>query len=224
MNQIKIGQFLKELRKEKGLTQEQFAEKFYLSRRTVSRWENGNNMPDLDILLALAEFYAVDIREIMDGERKSGTMNTEQQEMFAKLTDYSKCKEQLLLRKVIAIVTVGTIAWAVSFAFLLMFMNSATGAGLLLIFEAVMLLLYGAGMLCVTSNRSVEGFLNSVLGAAIALVISNISLAVIFFGTGSYYNHGIVGVYYALLSLLVVFVIIGVVMTVISKKEQKEMK
>ena len=224
MNQIKIGQFLKELRKEKGLTQEQFAEKFYLSRRTVSRWENGNNMPDLDILLALAEFYAVDIREIMDGERKSGTMNTEQQEMFAKLTDYSKCKEQLLLRKVIAIVTVGTIAWAVSFAFLLMFMNSATGAGLLLIFEAVMLLLYGAGMLCVTSNRSVEGFLNSVLGAAIALVISNISLAVIFFGTGSYYNHGIVGVYYALLSLLVVFVIIGVVMTVISKKEQKTMK
>jgi len=224
MNQIKIGQVLKELRKEKGLTQEQFAEKFYLSRRTVSRWENGNNMPDLDILLALAEFYAVDIREIMDGERKSGTMNTEQQEMFAKLTDYSKCKEQLLLRKLIAIVTVGMIAWAVSFAFLLMFMNSATGAGLLLIFEAVMLLLYGAGMLCVTSNRSVEGFLNSVLGAAIALVISNISLAVIFFGTGSYYNHGIVGVYYALLSLLVVFVIIGVVMTVISKKEQKEMK
>ncbi|MBQ8633054.1 MAG: helix-turn-helix transcriptional regulator [Lachnospiraceae bacterium] len=224
MNQIKNGQFLKELRKEKGLTQEQFAEKFNLSRRTVSRWENGNNMPDLDILLALAEFYAVDIREIMDGERKSGTMNTEQQEMFAKLTDYSKCKEQLLLRKVIAIVTIGIIAWAVSFAFLLMFMNSATEAGLLLILEAVMLLLYGVGMLCVKMNRSITGFLNSVLGAAIALVISNIILAVIFFGTGSYYNHGIVGVYYALLSLLVVFGIIGVVMTVISKKEQKEMK
>ena len=224
MNQIKIGQFLKELRKEKGLTQEQFAEQFNLSRRTVSRWENGNNMPDLDMLLALADFYGVDIREIMDGERKSGTMNTEQQEMFAKLTDYSKCKEQLLLRKVIAIVTIGIIAWAVSFAFLLMFMNSATEAGLLLILEAVMLLLYGVGMLCVKMNRSITGFLNSVLGAAIALVISNIILVVIFFGTGSYYNHGIVGVYYALLSLLVVFGIIGVVMTVISKKEQKEMK
>ena len=221
MNQIKIGQFLKELRKEKGLTQEQFAEKFYLSRRTVSRWENGNNMPDLDILLALAEFYAVDIREIMDGERKSGTMNTEQQEMFAKLADYSECKEQLLLRKVIAIVTIGMLAWAVSFAFLLMFMNSATGAGLLLIFEAVMLLLYGIGMLCVKTNRSVDGFLNSVLGAAVAIVISNIILTVIFFGTGSYYNHGIIGVYYALLTLLGVFVITGIVMSVISKKEQK---
>ena len=221
MNQIKIGQFLKELRKEKGLTQEQFAEKFNLSRRTVSRWETGNNMPDLDMLLALADFYALDIREIMDGERKSGTMNTEQQEMFAKLTDYSKCKEQLLLRKVIAMVTIGIIAWAVSFAFLLAFMNSATGASLLLILEAVMLLLYGVGMLCVKTNRSVTGFLNSVLGAAIALVISNIILAIIFFGTGRYYNHGIIGVYYALLILLGVFVMTGVAMTVISKKEQK---
>lgn len=221
MNQIKIGQFLKELRKEKGLTQEQLAEQFNLSRRTVSRWENGNNMPDLDMLLALADFYAVDIREIMDGERKSGTMNTEQQEMFAKLADYSKCKEQILLRKVIAIVTIGMLAWAVSFAFLLMFMNSATGAGLLLIFEMMMLLLYGAGMLCVKTNRSVDGFLNSVLGAAVAVVISNVALAVIFFGTGSYYNHGIIGVYYALLTLFGVFGMTGIAMSVISKKEQK---
>lgn len=221
MNQIKIGQFLKELRKEKGLTQEQFAEKFNLSRRTVSRWENGNNMPDLDMLLALADFYVVDIREIMDGERKSGTMNKEQQEMFAKLADYSKCKEQLLLKKVIAIAIIGMVAWAVSFAFLLKFMNSATGAGLLLIFEVVMLLLYGAGMLCVKTNRSVDGFLNSVLGAAIAVVISNVVLATVFFGTGSYYNHGIIGVYYALLTLLGVFVVTGIAMSVISKKEQK---
>ena len=221
MNQIKIGQFLKELRKEKGLTQEQFAEKFNLSRRTVSRWENGNNMPDLDMLLALADFYVVDIREIMDGERKSGTMNKEQQEMFAKLADYSKCKEQLLLKKVIAIAIIGMVAWAVSFAFLLKFMNSATGAGLLLIFEAVMLLLYGAGLLCVKTNRSVTGFLNSVLGAAIAVVISNVVLATVFFGTGSYYNHGIIGVYYALLTLLGVFVVTGIAMSVISKKEQK---
>ena len=49
MNQEKIGKFLKELRKQKGLTQEQIAEKFHVSNRTISRWENGNNMPDLDI-------------------------------------------------------------------------------------------------------------------------------------------------------------------------------
>lgn len=212
---------MKELRKEKGLTQEQPAEQFNLSRRSVSRWETGSNMPDLDMLLALADFYAVDIREIMDGERKSGTMNKEQQETFTKLADYSKCKEKLLLRKVIAIVIIGIVAWAISFAFLLMFMNSATRAGLLLIFEMTMLLLYGAGMLCVKTNRSVTGFLNSVLGAAIAVVISNVVLVIIFFGTGSYYNHGIIGVYYALITLFGVFVMTGIVMSVISKKEQK---
>ena len=48
MDQKKIGGFLKELRNQKGLTQEQLAEQFCVSSRTVSRWENGNNMPDLD--------------------------------------------------------------------------------------------------------------------------------------------------------------------------------
>ncbi|MCI9292491.1 MAG: helix-turn-helix transcriptional regulator, partial [Erysipelotrichaceae bacterium] len=53
MKQEKIGKFLKELRKQKGLTQEQIAEKFNVSNRTISRWENGNNMPDLDILIEI---------------------------------------------------------------------------------------------------------------------------------------------------------------------------
>ena len=44
MNQVKIGEFLRELRKEKGLTQEQFAEQFNISRRSVSRWETGGSL------------------------------------------------------------------------------------------------------------------------------------------------------------------------------------
>ena len=55
MNQQKIGRFLKELRKEKNLTQEQLAEKLNISGRTVSRWETGNNMPDISLLVELAE-------------------------------------------------------------------------------------------------------------------------------------------------------------------------
>lgn len=46
MDQIKIGSFLKKLRKEKNLTQESLAEKLNVSARTVSRWETGSNMPD----------------------------------------------------------------------------------------------------------------------------------------------------------------------------------
>ncbi len=58
MNLQKTGKFLKSLRKDKGLTQEQLAELFCVSPRTVSRWENGNNMPDPDILIGLAGFAA----------------------------------------------------------------------------------------------------------------------------------------------------------------------
>ena len=89
MNQIKIGNFIKELRKEQKLTQEELAEKFGVARRTVSRWETGSNMPDLDILVELADFFDVDLREILDGERKSEKMNEELKETVLKVAEYS---------------------------------------------------------------------------------------------------------------------------------------
>ena len=64
MDTKKIGAFLKQCRKEKNLTQEQLAEKFRVSARTVSRWETGTNMPDLSILVELAEYCDVEMREI----------------------------------------------------------------------------------------------------------------------------------------------------------------
>nr|MCR5216140.1 helix-turn-helix domain-containing protein [Lachnospiraceae bacterium] len=59
MDQIKVGAFLKMLRKEKNLTQEQLAEQLNVSGRTVSRWETGNNMPDISLLVEIADFYDI---------------------------------------------------------------------------------------------------------------------------------------------------------------------
>lgn len=89
MNQQKIGNFLKDLRKEKGITQEQVAEHFGVAGRTVSRWETGSNMPDLSMLVDIAMFYDVEVREILDGERKSENMNTEMKETLEKVADYT---------------------------------------------------------------------------------------------------------------------------------------
>lgn len=75
MDQQKIGRFIKELRKEKGLTQEKTAEQFHVSRRTVSRWETGSNLPDLDVLIEMADYFEVDLRELLDGERTENRMN-----------------------------------------------------------------------------------------------------------------------------------------------------
>lgn len=94
MDTKKIGGFLRELRKEKGLTQEQLAEILFVSGRTVSRWETGTNMPDLSILIQMAEFYDVEIKEILEGERKSGIMEKEMKETLSKVADYNKLEKE----------------------------------------------------------------------------------------------------------------------------------
>lgn len=98
MDQMKIGSFLKELRKEKNVTQEQLAETLGTSRRTVSRWETGTNMPDLDILIDIADFYGVELRELLDGERKSEKMDKELEETVLKVADYSNEEKIKLTR------------------------------------------------------------------------------------------------------------------------------
>lgn len=99
MDQQKIGRFLKDLRKEKNFTQEQLAERFRISRRTVSRWETGSNLPDLDILIEMADYYDVDLRELLDGERKSEKMNKELEETVLKVADYSNEEKQKLTKR-----------------------------------------------------------------------------------------------------------------------------
>lgn len=111
MDQNKIGSFLKELRNEKGITQEQAAEKFGVTQRTISRWETGRNMPDISMLGNLAEFYDVDVREIIDGERKSETVDKEVKETIEKVAGYSDALNAKAMKK-------GAIAMCVVYALL----------------------------------------------------------------------------------------------------------
>ena len=109
MDQKKTGQFLKTLRNEKGLTQEQLAGKFNVSNRTVSRWETGSNLPDISLLVEIADFYDVDVREIIDGERKSEMMDQETREVADKMATYATGEKSKLLRfvQILSIIGVG---------------------------------------------------------------------------------------------------------------------
>ena len=113
MDLKKTGQFLKYLRKEKGITQEQFAEIIGVSGRTVSRWETGSNMPDLDILIQIADYYEVEIREILDGERKGEKMNKEMEETVLKVADYSNTERQRLAKRMCILFCCGVAAFTV---------------------------------------------------------------------------------------------------------------
>lgn len=69
MNNEKIGSFIKELRKEKELTQKELAEVIHITDRAVSKWERGLNAPDIALLEPLAEMLGVSVGELIRGER-----------------------------------------------------------------------------------------------------------------------------------------------------------
>lgn len=101
MDQVQIGSFLKSLRNEKKLTQEQLAEKLGVSSRSVSRWETGNNMPDISLLIEMSDLYNVDIREILNGERKSETVKDETRETLEMVAEYTDIEKEKLIQSVV---------------------------------------------------------------------------------------------------------------------------
>ncbi len=70
MDQKKIGELIKKIRKENHLTQKEFAELFGVTYQAVSKWENGQNVPDIAILKEISNQFHVDINELLEGEVK----------------------------------------------------------------------------------------------------------------------------------------------------------
>lgn len=68
MNQLVIGEFIAQRRREKNLTQAQLAERLGVSNKTVSKWETGKNMPDYSIIEVLCRELDITVSELMDGE------------------------------------------------------------------------------------------------------------------------------------------------------------
>lgn len=82
MNQEKIGSFIAELRKEKNITQEELAEKLGVNVKSVSRWENGKNLPDHSLLKDLCSLFNISINELYEGEKITKTKKVKQIFLF----------------------------------------------------------------------------------------------------------------------------------------------
>ena len=84
MDLIKIGKFIAECRKKKKITQEQLAEKLYVTDRAVSKWERGLSLPDAGKMLDLCNILEINVNELLNGERID-------------MKDYNKKTEELLI-------------------------------------------------------------------------------------------------------------------------------
>jgi len=92
MDQIKIGKFIAECRKQNGLTQMQLAEKLGITDRAVSKWETGKAMPDSSIMLKLCEVLKITVNDLLCGEVV--TMENYNKEMEKQLLEMIKQKQE----------------------------------------------------------------------------------------------------------------------------------
>lgn len=92
MDQIKIGRFIAERRKQANLTQMQLAERLNITDRAVSKWETGKTMPDSSIMLDLCDVLKITVNDLLSGEVV--TMENYNKELESRLLEMAKAKEE----------------------------------------------------------------------------------------------------------------------------------
>jgi len=110
MNQIKIGKFIAESRKSKNMTQEQMAEQLGVSNRTVSRWENGKNLPDPSLFIPICDLLDISISELFSGEKaeEEQIVDTAEKNIVSAM-EYTEKKIKKIDRKLIVTVAAALI-------------------------------------------------------------------------------------------------------------------
>ena len=144
MDYNKIGNFIMSERKAKKLTQAKLAEKLFVSEKTISKWENGNGIPDTNILPSLCEIFEITINELLNGERFSADSYENKAEKL--MLELQKTKEEnnkKILSLEIAIGFMGIL-----FAFTLIIIASLIKISMWL---RIVLILYGVIIAIITS-------------------------------------------------------------------------
>lgn len=145
MNQEKIGKFISECRKEKGLTQLQLAEKLNITNRAVSKWETGKSCPDASIMMELCGILGITVNDLLSGERI--TMENYQKNAEDNLVELYRKKEKAtmdLLKFELIFIAIAIVLVPVHFAINYYYPeNNGTGIGMLLsIIGVVFLIIY----------------------------------------------------------------------------------
>ena len=112
MDQIKVGKFIAERRKEKDLTQAQLAEKLNLTDRAISKWETGKGMPDSSVMLALCEVLGISVNELLRGEKiNMENYNKAAEEMLLEMKRETERQHRAMLRFEIVLGVISTVAF-----------------------------------------------------------------------------------------------------------------
>lgn len=123
MNLIKIGKFIAEQRKQKDLTQEQLAEKLGINNRTISRWENGKNMPDISLYKSICNILDISIEELINGEKTKKESVKQSFERALISTVDSNNKQEIKINKLLRIILFVILISVISIIIIMIYYN-----------------------------------------------------------------------------------------------------
>lgn len=144
MDQIKIGKFIQERRKEKKLTQSELAEKLNITDRAISKWENGNCLPDVGTMQELCEILSISVNDLFSGEKVDMKNNEKKlEENLLEMTRLKEEKDRQLLKLEIVIGYTASISFLV-LIFVASFVEMQTWIRITLIIIGLVIFIYGA--------------------------------------------------------------------------------
>ena len=122
MNQIRIGKFIAERRKNANLTQMQLAEKLGITDKAVSKWERGVAMPDSSIMLELCDILRISVNELLSGEKINMDNNQKNEQLLLEMAKELENKNKTIWNAMWAIMTVSIIGLIGGLAIIAYFM------------------------------------------------------------------------------------------------------
>lgn len=148
MNQSKIGRFIASLRKEQGLTQRQLADTLNISDKTVSKWETGNGMPEVSLMLPLCETLGITVNELLCGERLTDSDYKQKAEeiIMDLVRERAESKKKIILGAIVCFITILAACTLIVVSGLL---EMETWARIVLIVIALVVMVCGIGVAAV---------------------------------------------------------------------------
>lgn len=144
MNLIKIGKFIANCRKEKKITQEQLAEKLYVTDRAVSKWERGLSLPDTGKMLDLCNILDINVNELLNGERiDMKDYNKKTEELLIEMAKQEEMKNKKLLTSMWTILIVGVVFYTGIILLAVNTLEEGTLLGAIICVSTIILLIAG---------------------------------------------------------------------------------
>ena len=153
MDQVKTGRFIQKMRKEQQLTQRQIADKLNISDKTVSKWETGNGLPEVGLMLPLCSLLHINVNEVLSGERLDGQKYQEKAEV--NIMDLLKEKAEAKRKIVILIVQcIMTLLSGITLIMTASFLEMQVWVRIVLIVIAAAVIVSGIIVACVMEREA----------------------------------------------------------------------